>query len=107
MRDLLYSRFSFPAILCGLLTKSILCVISLGPAHLTSANEEKGGVPGLTFHAKATPLAKDAITGDWPRFNGPNDNAKSTETKIISQWPDSGPKLLWEKEKGEGKDIDR
>ena len=94
--------FYFQSILFGLWTKSILCVISLGPPFFTSAKEEKGGVPGLTFHAKVTPLAKDAITGDWPRFNGPNDNAKSTETKITSKWPESGPRLLWEKEKGEG-----
>ena len=102
MRVLLYSRFLFQSILFGLWARSILCVISLGPPFFTSAKEAKGGVSGLTFHAKVTPLSKDATTNDWPRFNGPNDNAKSTETKISSKWPESGPRLLWEKEKGEG-----
>lgn len=102
MRVLLYSRFLFPSILFGLSSKSILCVIYLGSPLFSLANEEKGGGSGFTFHARATPLAKDAVTGDWPRFNGPNDDAKSSETKITSKWPESGPRLLWEKEKGEG-----
>ena len=96
------SRFLFPSILFGLSSKSILCVIYLASLLFSLANEEKGGGLGFTFHARANPLAKDAVTGDWPRFNGPNDDAKSSETKITSKWPESGPRLLWEKEKGEG-----
>jgi outer membrane protein assembly factor BamB len=56
----------------------------------------------LTTHAKASPLSADAITSDWPRFNGPDDNAKSPETKLLEKWPKKGPKLLWELAKGEG-----
>ena len=98
----MYSRFSFSTIPFGIPIASALCAISLGLPHLTSAAEEKRAFPGLTFHAKANPLAKEAVTADWPRFNGPNDNAKSTETAIIGKWPDSGPRLLWERDKGEG-----
>ena len=101
MRVLLYSRFSFSIIPFGIPIKSVVCAISLGLPHLTSATEEKQANSGLIFHAKANPLGKEAVTHDWPRLNGPNDNAKSTETAIIGKWPDSGPRLLWEKEKGE------
>lgn len=102
MRVLLYSRFSFPAIPVAMSIKSVLCAISLGLPYLTLSAEENGTFPGLTFHAKANPLTKEAVTGEWPRFNGPFDNAKSSETAIISKWPKSGPKLLWERDKGEG-----
>ena len=39
---------------------------------------------------------------DWPQFRGPNRDGKSTETGLLKQWPESGPKLLWAK-KGLGK----
>jgi outer membrane protein assembly factor BamB len=32
---------------------------------------------------------------DWPQFQGPNRNNKSLETGLLSQWPASGPRLLW------------
>lgn len=32
---------------------------------------------------------------DWPRFGGPNRNAKSQETGLLQQWPESGPPLAW------------
>ena len=102
MRVLLYSRFPFSFFPVGLTTLSVLCAILLASTDLISQVEESGKSPDLIFHAEANPLSKNAVTGDWPRFNGPNDNAKSAETEIISKWPDSGPRLLWEREKGEG-----
>src|SRR5262249_58600617 len=32
---------------------------------------------------------------DWPGWRGPNRDAKSTETGLLTEWPDKGPKLLW------------
>jgi outer membrane protein assembly factor BamB len=32
---------------------------------------------------------------DWPQFHGPNRDAKCTETGLLKQWPENGPKLLW------------
>lgn len=32
---------------------------------------------------------------DWPGWRGPNRDAKSTETGLLSQWPEKGPPLLW------------
>jgi len=32
---------------------------------------------------------------DWTQFQGPNRDNKSFETGLLSQWPASGPRLLW------------
>ena len=56
----------------------------------------------LIQHASAKPLKPEAKSLDWPRFNGPFDNATTLETHLTT---DSG-KLkidkLWELTKGEG-----
>lgn len=43
------------------------------------------------------PLARDAVTQDWPWFLGPTHNAVSTETKLSRALP---PSLVWEFAKG-------
>jgi len=63
----------------------------------------------LTAHALAIrpslaqrapkPLAKDAVTSDWPSFLGPTSNAVSTETKLNRKLP---PPPVWEFAKGTG-----
>jgi len=35
---------------------------------------------------------------DWPRWRGPNLDGKSTETGLMSSWPEDGPPLLWQVE---------
>ena len=79
-----------------------LTLALLGSSPLEDVLSEEGKPSRLTTHAKASPLREDAVTSDWPRFNGPTDDAKSTETKVLKKWPESGPKLLWEIRKGEG-----
>ncbi len=32
---------------------------------------------------------------DWPIWQGPNRDAKSTETGLLKKWPDGGPEMLW------------
>lgn len=39
---------------------------------------------------------------DWSQFLGPNRNGVSSETGLISKWPESGPKLLWKAPLGVG-----
>ena len=56
----------------------------------------------LTLHKGPKPLTKGAVTNDWPRFNGPTDNAISIEEPLIKKWLPAGPTLLWEVKKGEG-----
>jgi outer membrane protein assembly factor BamB len=49
--------------------------------------------------SKPRPLAKDAVTHDWPAFLGPTHNAVSTETKLSRRLP---PPLIWEFTRGSG-----
>ena len=37
-----------------------------------------------------------AGTGDWPQWRGPNHDGISTETALLKDWPEGGPKLVWE-----------
>ena len=40
-------------------------------------------------------LAASAYS-DWPQFRGPNRDARSTESGLLQQWPEGGPKLAWQ-----------
>src|SRR5262245_60169851 len=33
---------------------------------------------------------------DWPQWRGPNRDGVSQETGLLQQWPEEGPKLLWQ-----------
>ena len=35
------------------------------------------------------------IAKDWPQWRGPNRDAVSTETGLLKEWPEGGPKLAW------------
>lgn len=35
-------------------------------------------------------------TSDWPQWRGPERNGISKETGLLKQWPEGGPKLLWQ-----------
>ncbi len=39
---------------------------------------------------------------DWPRWRGPDGNGISQETGWQSQWPDNGPRRIWEAKVGVG-----
>ncbi|MHC4998496.1 MAG: hypothetical protein ACYTEM_05680, partial [Planctomycetota bacterium] len=40
---------------------------------------------------------------EWPQWQGPNRDNLSTETGLLTQWPDEGPPMLWSAEGiGEG-----
>src|SRR5690349_12208473 len=41
-------------------------------------------------------LALSAGAADWPQWRGPNRDGCSTETGLLKQWPDGGPKVLWQ-----------
>ncbi len=44
----------------------------------------------------ACSLALSADAADWPQWRGPNRDGCSTETGLVKQWPDGGPKVLWQ-----------
>jgi outer membrane protein assembly factor BamB len=56
----------------------------------------------VRFHSKPKPLRTDAVTESWTAFLGPSHNGVSAETKLLKEWPKSGPTLLWEMRKGTG-----
>jgi outer membrane protein assembly factor BamB len=39
--------------------------------------------------------APQSAQGEWPQWRGPNRDAVSTETGLLSDWPEDGPPLLW------------
>lgn len=41
-------------------------------------------------------VALTSAAADWPQFHGPNRDNISAETAFLKQWPDGGPKLLWQ-----------
>ena len=66
------------------------------------AAPEAGANRDVTFHTAPKPLARDAVTSDWPSFLGPNHNSVSPETKLLAEFPKGGPSLVWEMNKGPG-----
>jgi outer membrane protein assembly factor BamB len=40
-------------------------------------------------------LAGKDAGADWPNFNGPRRDNKSSESGLLPSWPDGGPKLAW------------
>lgn len=56
--------------------------------------------PRVTFHQAPKPLPLGAETDDWTSFLGPTHNAVSGETKLLPRFPETGPQLVWELEKG-------
>lgn len=70
------------------------------PAPSDATPKEATTFPGLTFHAAPKPLPEGAVTADWPRFLGPTDDAKTTETQLLERFPEGGLKKVWEMEKG-------
>jgi prepilin-type processing-associated H-X9-DG protein len=44
----------------------------------------------------STALANEESFGEWPQWRGPNRDGVSTESGLLRNWPEGGPKLLWE-----------
>ncbi|MDB6026085.1 MAG: hypothetical protein JWM68_2308 [Verrucomicrobiales bacterium] len=56
-----------------------------------------------SFSIVAILLAVNSLlANDWPQFLGPNRNGISAETGLLDKFPESGPKLVWEKQIGTG-----
>ena len=55
----------------------------------------------LTIHRAPRPLRKGASALDWPTFMGPRQDNRSLETGLLDSWPDGGPPLLWEMDRGD------
>ncbi|MCH8126115.1 PQQ-like beta-propeller repeat protein [candidate division KSB1 bacterium] len=42
------------------------------------------------------------VKNDWSQYRGPNRDGISSETGLIKNWPDNGPKLIWKTKAGDG-----
>lgn len=80
--------------------KSISWAAALVLLPWTAAVADDGGK--VTFREAPKPLAKDAITSGWPRLLGPAHNATTPETHLLHEFPKTGPRIVWEVEKGNG-----
>ncbi|MFN0075154.1 MAG: PQQ-binding-like beta-propeller repeat protein [Prosthecobacter sp.] len=41
-------------------------------------------------------LSAVAVAEDWPQWRGPNRDGCSKETGLLKQWPEGGPKVVWQ-----------
>ncbi|HPF37464.1 MAG TPA: PQQ-like beta-propeller repeat protein [Phycisphaerae bacterium] len=64
--------------------------------------DEPAAYPELRFHGAPRTLSAGAVTSEWPRLLGPNHDATSPETRLLSKFPSDGPAIVWEMETGEG-----
>ena len=73
-------------------------ILIVGGLQIIHAGIEKR----LVTHSIPTPLSKQAICSDWPRFNGPHDDATVKESKLSFEKDGFNFKKIWELSKGEG-----
>lgn len=66
---------------------------------LDEVNEEKRNE---AVGGKATPTPPHPKGEGWPQWRGPNRDGVSTETGLLTAWPEDGPKVLWNTPVGEG-----
>ena len=57
---------------------------------------------GLILSLCLTGTYSTAQAADWPNWRGPDYNGISKETDWTTEWPEDGPKVLWEKSIGIG-----
>lgn len=81
---------------------SLICFVSAWLLRAACAADAPQSFDRLTFHSPPKPLAKNAVTSDWPRVLGPNHDATSPEKPLLKTWPKDGPKKVWEVVRGEG-----
>lgn len=55
----------------------------------------------LTSSLFAPPIGAGEVDG-WPAFRGPGFDGRSSETGLLTTWPDSGPVTLWQAPMGGG-----
>jgi outer membrane protein assembly factor BamB len=82
---MVHSSYSAPLRLC------VSIVILVGCSSRSPQAAETQPSTGQTPRSLWTRKTGD----DWPQFLGPNQDSRSAEKGIITDWPATGPKLLW------------
>jgi outer membrane protein assembly factor BamB len=90
---LVLSRFTFAADFQDPAPPTLNALKSIAPPAPAAQKE-------LVFHAAPTPLAKEAVTADWPGFLGPTHSPICAETHLRADLKDLV--MVWETEKGTG-----
>jgi outer membrane protein assembly factor BamB len=55
------------------------------------------------FFTRYDSTFSSSLTGKWPNFRGAgHDNIDKENIRLIDKWPEGGPKIVWEKDLGEG-----
>ncbi len=87
--------FNFGITVMGFIGK--IGVLVLLTAPIACRAEPPGSAPTVqSAHAETKadgPLASPEP--DWPQWNGPRRDGISTETGLLTTWPDAGPTLVW------------
>ncbi len=65
-------------------------------AELQRRKQAAGG--SATAKKPASRATGASAAGPWPRWRGPNLDAKCAETGLLQQWPEDGPPLAWQVE---------
>ena len=76
-----------------------MCACSVAIAALLFADL---ALPGSFGGPAAQPEVGQSLREDWPRFLGPRGDGRSRERGLLTEWPDSGPEVLWHIGLGEG-----
>jgi outer membrane protein assembly factor BamB len=87
-------------------SKAMQSVSQVGTASHTDAtagNQTQAVSPAGQAQTVLTSQTVSAMSGDWPRFRGPNlDNVSAEKTHLGSSWPSGGPPMYWSLDLGEG-----
>ena len=88
------------------------CVVALGCGGGDRAALDRAGTAAaatvddpddsaVPYQAVPVPDLRTRKSGDdWPRFLGPHGNSTSGETGILTDWPASGPRIVWQRKLG-------
>lgn len=56
------------------------------------------GIIATALHGAIAWAQVPSKLGDWPQWRGPNRDGISVETGLLKQWPEAGPKQVWQVE---------
>jgi len=65
----------------------------LAAVHTADTNRFYATIAGL---AVIVASSSASLAADWPQWRGPHRDGISTETGLLQEWPNDGPKLLWQ-----------
>jgi len=92
--------WQLPAICAWLLLCGCGAPATADPESAAAANDRSPAEAAQVAERDTGSQAASEVGSDWPDFLGPGRDSKSTEKGILTQWPKSGPPLVWKKELG-------